>query len=189
MAILSLYYVLAACFIALLAIALFLNVFGLPANWIILGLVLLWQLLNPLADLSLWYWLAAICLALAGEVLEFGLQYFKGKKYGSSSSGSWGGLLGAIVGAILMAPFLFGIGAFAGALAGAWTGCLLFELMSGRPFAEARQAAYGAMLGSLLGSICKIGAGAAIVALTAWHIWPQSAGRAAACLELLHAAG
>ncbi|MFR8277002.1 MAG: DUF456 domain-containing protein [Desulfovibrio fairfieldensis] len=122
-------YLLAGAFVTLLCFVLLLNVFGLPANWIVLGLVALWKMVHPgAANLDVWFWVMMVGLALIGEALELGMQILKAKRYGSSSSGTFAGMVGAIAGAILLAPLFFGLGALIGALAGAWIGCFLMEL-------------------------------------------------------------
>lgn len=167
-------YLLAGAFVTLLCFVLLLNVFGLPANWIVLGLVALWKMVHPgAANLDVWFWVMMVGLALIGEALELGMQILKAKRYGSSSSGTFAGMIGAIAGAILLAPLFFGLGALIGALAGAWIGCFLMELIKGRPVKEALDAAFGAMMGRFLGTVCKCGAGGAMLALTAHRIWPK----------------
>ena len=69
----------------------------------------------------------------------------------------------------------FGLGAFIGALVGAWLGCLVMELLRGRPGKEAFDAAFGTMMGRFLGTVCKLGTGSAMVVLTAHRIWPDMA--------------
>lgn len=165
---------LAGAFIALLCCVLFLNIFGLPANWIILGLVALWKLVAPNASLDVWFWVAMVGFGLLGEALELGVQVVKARHYGSSSSGTFAGMVGAFVGAILLAPLFWGLGALLGALVGAWLGCYAMELFKGRPANEAMNAAMGAMMGRFLGTVCKCGTGAAMIALTAHHIWPDA---------------
>lgn len=165
---------LAGAFISLLVLVLFLNIFGLPANWFILGLAALWKFANPFdTQLGYFYWAIMFGLAILGEVLETALQLVKARKYGSSSSGAFAGMIGAIIGAIVMAPLFWGIGAFAGALAGAWTGCFCMELLKGRRSHEALNAAFGTMLGRLLGTVLKIAVGTIMIVFT-WHtIWPE----------------
>lgn len=165
---------LASAFLALLGIVLLLNIFGLPANWLILGLAALWQWLIPWSHMGILFWVAMFAIAILGEVLETGLQLLKAKKYGSTSSGTWGGMIGAIIGAIVLAPLFFGFGAFLGAMGGAWIGCYLFELLKGRPQGEAWRAAWGALTGRFLGTVCKLGIGAVMIVLI-WHqIWPTT---------------
>ncbi|MEG2173634.1 MAG: DUF456 domain-containing protein [Desulfovibrionaceae bacterium] len=171
----ALAFIIASGFLSFLALILVLNVFGLPANWIILGLVCLWKYIYPdTAQLNIVFFALLIAFAVLGEVLEFGLQIIKARKYGSSSSGTFAGMVGAIAGAILLAPLFFGLGALIGALLGAWTGCFLMEKGKGRATGEAVDAAFGAMMGRFLGTVCKCGAGGAMLALTARYIWPEA---------------
>lgn len=164
----------AGAFIAFLCFVLLLNIFGLPANWFLLGLVALWKTAHPGAvSMDVWFWVMMVSIALAGEALEMGLQYIKARRYGSSSAGTFAGMVGAVLGAILLAPLFFGLGALIGALAGAWLGCFVVELLKGRPVNAALDAAFGAMVGRFLGTVCKCGAGGGMLALAARHIWPQ----------------
>ena len=102
-------YLLAGAFVTLLGFVLLLNVFGLPANWLVLGLAALWKLAYPGASgLDIWFWVMMVGLALIGEALELGMQILKARRYGSSSSGTFAGMIGAIAGAILLAPLFLG---------------------------------------------------------------------------------
>nr|WP_209280108.1 DUF456 domain-containing protein [Desulfobaculum xiamenense] len=155
-----------ACFGALV-----LHVFSLPANWVVLGLVALWKATHP--DMALtWIGFGGLALlALAGEGLEFVIRLKGAKQYGASSKGNWGGVLGAIAGAIVGAGFLFGIGALPGALLGAFGGCLAVERIQGRTFEEARTAAMGAMYGTFLGLVAKVGIGVVMATMAAGSVW------------------
>lgn len=167
-------WLLATGFLALLTFVLVLNVFGLPANWLILGLIALWNYVHPATDaFGQTFWFIVIGLAVLGEMLEWGLQAVKAKHHGASSTGTFGAMLGAFAGAILLAPLFWGIGALLGAIAGAWLGCFVVELLKGRGSAEALHAAWGAMLGRLLGTVCKFGVGGCMIALTAKKILPS----------------
>lgn len=171
----SLAYTLASAFLGLLGLVLLLNIFGLPANWILLGLVALWKYLHPdAANMSVLFFSLMIGLAIIGEVLEMGMQILKARKYGSTSSGTFAGMIGAIAGAILLAPLFFGLGALIGALLGAWVGCFVMERFKGMPTSKAVDAAFGAMMGRFLGTVCKCGIGGAMLALTGRYIWPRT---------------
>ncbi len=139
------------------------HVFGLPANWIIIAILWIWDWVTPGASISLEMYLVYLGAALLGECIEFGLQVFGARKYGASRSGNWGAIAGAIAGAIFGVPFFFGLGALVGAVLGAYIGCLGIELMNGRPGKEARRAALGAMLGKVLGLAVKIGIGVVLL--------------------------
>lgn len=153
-----------------------LQVVGLPSNWIILVLVVLWKWLGPLsstADLTWTFILVMVVLAGIGELLEWGIQVKLGSKFGSSSKGNWGGIIGSIIGGILLLPLFFGFGAILGALAGAYVGCLVVELACRRNFKEANIAAWGAFVGRFLGMGLKLGISIMIVMMSVWRMWPN----------------
>lgn len=153
-------------FACILFLILSLNIFGLPANWLILGSIALWQYIWPFAPpLTFFQWIALIFLALSGELAEMAFQFLKARKYGSSSSGTFASLVGALLGAIILSPIFWGLGALPGALLGAWLACYAMERLQGKPAREAIRAAYGAMLGRFLGTITKIGIGVFIIFL------------------------
>ncbi len=167
-------YILATGFMGLLTLVLFLNIFSLPANWIIVGLIALWKYIYPdTAQMGYVFFAIIIGLAVIGEVLELGLQVMKAKKYGSTSSGTFAGVVGAIVGAIVLAPLFFGLGALIGALIGAFVGCFIMEKLKGRSLKDSYEAAFGAMMGRFLGTVCKCGVGGAMLAVTGRYIWPE----------------
>ena len=159
--------------IVLMLAALVSQVLSIPGNWIILLLLGLWKGVgSDSPELTGQVFLIMALMAAAGEGLEWGAQLWSGKRYGSSGFGNVGGILGAIVGAILGMPILFGLGALLGAMAGAYIGCLVVELMRGRPGAEARQAALGVFWGKLFGLCIKLGIGASIIWIGISHVWP-----------------
>ena len=164
--------VFAAICIGLMLVSLALHLFGLPANWIVLGIAGLWTLTVPSSDMSLAMLGILACMALAGELLELAMLAWGSKKYGGSGKGVFGGMIGAFAGAILGVPFFFGVGAFFGALAGAYLGCLAVELLRGLPGEAATSAAWGAMIGRFGGTLLKMALGFAMVALAAPRIWP-----------------
>ena len=99
---------LAYAFIVLLGLILLLNILGLPANWVVVLLVVLWKFLHPAAGaLDVWFWIMFLGLAVLGEVLEMGVQVMNAKRHGSSTSGTVAGMVGAIAGAIFLAPLFF----------------------------------------------------------------------------------
>lgn len=159
--------ILAGLFVVICYGVLLLHVFSLPANWVVLALVALWKVTHPEMALT-WLGFGGIALlAFLGEALEFVIKLKGAKRYGASNKGNWGGVLGAIAGAIFGAGFLFGVGALPGALVGAYGGCLAVEHLQGRNFIEAKRAATGAMFGTFLGLVTKIGVGVIMAYITA----------------------
>jgi len=167
-------YIWSVLYIILLLGVLSLNVLGLPANWVILGLGWLWDFTHPALNLGWGYYAPLIAMAALGEALEFGAQFYGAKKYGGTNKGNLGAFIGAIAGAVFFAPFLFGFGALLGAVGGAYVGCYVFERLHGRPSSEAWHAARGAMWGRVLGFVVKIGLGAAMVGVVARAAWPAA---------------
>ena len=164
---------LASVFLLLLFIVLLLNLFSLPANWLVIVLVALWRFLNPNpGDMDLTFFMFLVGLAIVGEIAEWVVQGWGSKKYGSTTGGMFAGLLGAFIGAFVGLPFLFGLGALFGALIGAWLGCYGLERVRGRNQGEASRAAWGALLGRFLGIVIKCAIGALMFALVYNAIWP-----------------
>ena len=163
---------LAAVCIAFMILCLGLHLFGLPANWFILGLAGIWAISAPTNVLTFADFAVLGAIALAGEIMELLMLHIWGKKYGGSGKGTFGGMIGAFAGAIVGAPFFLGVGAFFGALAGAFLGSLAVELLRGMPNKEALNAAWGTMLGRFGGTVLKAAFGFAMVALSAPRIWP-----------------
>lgn len=139
----------------------FLNVFGLPGNWLIVATAaLVWWISVGTSDeggLFHWGWLAGLlALALLGEFLEFWLGAAGAGKAGGSKRGAVGAILGSIVGAILGSPIAPIIGTIFGACVGAFAGALLFELWKGHSIFKATEIGTGAAKGRFWGTIAKL---------------------------------
>jgi len=164
---------LASIFLFLMVAALALHIFSLPANWVILVLLALFKFIRPEVSLTWTMFLLLALLAATGEGVEFAAQAYGGKRFGATGKGNLGGIIGAIAGAILGAPLFFGLGALPGALLGAYGGCLLFEKLHGRNWAESTRAAWGAMWGKFFGLTAKLAFGVLILTLAVPRIWPD----------------
>jgi len=165
-------FVLAALFLVVLFACLGLHVFGLPGNWLMLVLVVLWDLGQAQVHFGTGFYVLLAGLALGGEALELGVQLVGAKRYGATMQGNLGGFAGAVAGALLGAPFFLGFGALLGAVAGAFLGCYTFERLHGRDGAAARQAAWGAMFGKVFGLAAKTACGVVMWVAAAGAIWP-----------------
>lgn len=151
------------------------QVIGLPGNWIMLVILVLYKWLGPNVSTDAVTWkfiLVMAIIALIGELLEWVIQVKAGRKFGSSGKGDIGGIVGSIIGGILLLPLFFGFGAVLGALLGAYVGCFVVEIVRRRTAKEANKAAWGAFVGRFLGMGLKLGIGIAILGMATIRIWP-----------------
>lgn len=148
----------------------FMNLLGLPGNWMIVAAAALYAWLIPQDARTAIGWPAVgivTGLALLGEVVEFAASVAGVKKLGGSWVGAIFALIGSVVGAItgiivgipvpvigsLLAALLFsGLGAMAGAVLG--------ETMRGQSLDASLQIGHAAFWGRLLGTLAKVIIGA-----------------------------
>lgn len=155
-------------------VVLLLQVAGLPSNWIVLGMIAVWKLIDPWGSALGLTWLfivVMVLIAIVGELLEWAIQIRFGRRYGSTTKGDIGGIIGSIIGAIVLLPLFFGLGAVIGALAGAYLGTLVMELAQSRRTGESHKAAWGATMGRSLGMAMKLGLGIAILFMSILRMW------------------
>ena len=87
-------------------------------------------------------------LAVLAQVLDVVGGWIGTKYSGGSNAGVWGSIIGSLVGVMVAPPFGF--------LPGALLGAMVFELLKGRPVAEAWRSGIGSMLGALGGTFVKL---------------------------------
>lgn len=162
----------AGLFLAFLALLLLLHFFNLPANWLILLGLFVWEWAHPEMAAGWGFFGLLFGICLAGEVVEFAVQYWGARRFGGTNRGAWAAVVGAIAGGIFGAAFFFGLGAIPGSLIGAFAASLLVEKAQGRSFDEARHAAMGAMWSKVFGTVAKIGLGVFMLKLSIGPVWP-----------------
>ncbi|QDT63698.1 DUF456 domain-containing protein [Calycomorphotria hydatis] len=180
-----LYFTLAVLVVLISAVAWVGNVFMLPGNWLVVGLAALWAWQMPFTEYERGFgWGAVIGLGLLaafGEIIEAAASAAGAAKKGGSKRGAALAILGAGVGSILGVavgipiPF-FGpfVGALLGGGLGAFGGAYLGEIWKGRNQKDSADIGTGAMIGKVLGTLGRMAAGAAIVALlTIFIFWPR----------------
>jgi uncharacterized protein YqgC (DUF456 family) len=168
-------YVWLTLFIILIIVFWCLNLVGLPGNWFIVAIALLWIYLGP-ADYHI-HWSVAVALtvlAIVGELIEFLTSVLGTKKLGGTTRGATlsviGSVIGGLVGAIFGIPvpiplvgILIGSILFAGI--GAWVGATLGEKWAGKPMKESVQIGGAAFVGRILGTGGKLVVGSTMVVL------------------------
>jgi uncharacterized protein YqgC (DUF456 family) len=136
---------------------LMLSFFALPGNWLMIvttTLFAIWQKDN----FSIYVIIAAIILAMAGEVLEFFAGAGGAKAAGGGKKAMAAAIIGAIIGAVLgtvLIPVpLFGT--LLGSAIGAGLAVLIVEKRAGKEFKESVKTATSAGVGQILGISAKI---------------------------------
>ena len=151
----------------------FLNLLGLPGNWLIVTATVLYAWLVPEGGASTMQWGAAAAvggLAVVGEIVELGASAAGVKKAGGSRRGSIlalvGSLVGAVTGIFVGIPIPI-VGSIVGALLfagmGATAGAMCGEYWKGRSLDHSWTVGQAAFWGRILGTLAKVAIGAMMV--------------------------
>jgi uncharacterized protein len=153
------------------------NLFSLPGNWGLLGLVALFAYLVPETNGRGVSWNGVgilTALAVLGEVIEFAAGAAGAAKEGASKRSVFLSLVGAIVGSIVGAtagipvPVIGSmIGALLGGSVGAFAGAYLGESWKARPHAAGVAVGKAAFIGRLWGTLGKFAIGAVMLGVAA----------------------
>ncbi len=142
-------------------------VFGLPGTWLMIlsaAVADWWLAETPLFGTPVL--LAAVGLAVLGEILEFFLSAAGSRGAGGSRRGAALAILGGIVGAILGTPIPVPLlGTLIGACIGAFVGALIGDVWAGRPLFHSMAAGKGAAVGRFWGTVSKLIVGGVLVLL------------------------
>ena len=171
-----LYYTLALLLVCGCGVCWLSNLFSLPGNWLLLGLVALFAWLAPEESGRGIGWITVgilAGLAAVGEVLEFFAGAAGAAKQGAAKRSILysliGGMAGSIMGAMAGLPVpVIGslIAALLGGSAGAFAGAYLGEKSIERPHGESMAVARGAFKGRLWGTVGKFAVGAVMLGVT-----------------------
>ena len=164
--------------IALNAVALLSNLFLLPGNWVMTGLLCIFLLASDFGHGPTWI-IVIICVALAGlgEVLELAMGSAKAAKKGASRRAmliSMGmSFVCSIAGTFLIPIPVVGsvVGAILGAALGAFAGAWLGEAWKGTEPALRTEIGTAAMSGRLLGMLAKGVVGVTIFVVQLVSFW------------------
>lgn len=160
------------------------NVFTLPGNWLIVGLAAAFAYFLPPEEYGRGFgWITVAVLALIavlGEVVEFAAGAAGAAKHGASRRAMLlamtGAMAGSVGGAVIGIPVpIVGslVAAVGGGAAGAFGGAYLGEVWKGKLHPERTAISKGALVGRLFGTVGKLAAGAAMVAvLGVMTFWP-----------------
>lgn len=152
------------------------TVFSLPGNWgIVLATLVFALVLNDDAaerGIHLGTLGTIVGLAVLGEVIEMTAGAAGAAKKGGSRRGMilamFGAMVGSVGGTILGAPLpVFGpiLGALGGGAGGAFVGAYAGESWKGRTTADRLAISTAALVGRLLGTVCKLLVGVVMVVI------------------------
>lgn len=142
-------------FLLVAGAVLFLHWISLPANWILLGLGLIYALVTGFAPVGWVTLLVLAALAALAEVLEFLVGVGYTAKKGATRWGVIGTFAGGIAGAILCAPVAPPIGSVGGAFLGSFLGAVILEYIQDQRMDTALRSGRAAFFGKVLGSVAK----------------------------------
>jgi uncharacterized protein YqgC (DUF456 family) len=158
-----LHWIVGAVFGLLGLLCVVITVIGLPGVWVLLllagGVQLMDRWLRPDGSHTFHAWtlVAAVALAIVGEVFEFTAGAAGAKKGGASRRGIAGAMVGGIVGAIAGAPFGLVVGAVVGGVLGSALGAIVMELtLPHQTLQSSLKPASGAAVGRLKGLAGKL---------------------------------
>lgn len=146
-----------------LLLSLLLIPIGLPGLWVMLGVALLYDVLEPARNIGPWVLGAAAIVALCTEGVEFVLGGRYARKYGGSRRAGWGAIVGGLVGAVIGFPVPI-VGPMIGGFIGAFLGALGAELTVRSDTRAATRAATGAIVGRAVAVALKVAVGTALAA-------------------------
>lgn len=168
------YYLWVLAFIGAMIFSWFLTLFGLPGNWLILGVASLFAYLVPnMGGRGIsWNVVAVLAgLALLGELLEFAAGA-AGMAKGGSKRGAVlaviGSMIGGIAGAVVGIPIpLLGslVGVLLFASLGAMAGAIAGERWKGSALGNSLEIGKAAFWGRLFGSLAKVIVGSVMIAV------------------------
>lgn len=131
---------------------------GLPGLWLIVLGIVGYGWLTDFRTVGTGFLIAAILLALLGELLEAWIGFRFAQRYGGSRRAGWGALLGGLIGAIVGVPVPV-VGSVVGGFVGAFAGATVFEYSRARRSEGAVRAGWGAVLGRAAAAALKMAIG------------------------------
>lgn len=172
------YWFLVGLLIALNIVSLMSNLFLLPGNWFMTGLLCIFLMFSDYGHGPTWM-IAVVCVVLAGlgEVLEFAMGSAAAGKKGASRRAmliSMGlSFVCSIVGTFVVPIPIVGsvIGAILGAAIGAFAGAWLGEAWKGTDPTLRTEISHAAMLGRLFGMVAKGVVGVTIFVVQLVSFW------------------
>jgi uncharacterized protein YqgC (DUF456 family) len=154
-------------------VAILLNIFSVPGNWLLLLAALGVSGYSGWAAPTPAWLLIMLFVLLFGELFELLAGMFGARRFGASRTAAIvaipGGIGGALLGLLIPIPV-------AGSIIGAVFGCAIavfvFEMMRARTVSHSLKAALGAGMGRVMGLFGKMATGLAVWVMLIFVAWP-----------------
>lgn len=172
-----LFYLVLLLVVLVLGVSWIANLFGLPGNWIMVAVCLIWFLCvshETRWGIELPFLILFVALAGIGELIEFGASVLGTRKAGGSRKAATysvvGSIIGGIIGGIFGLPIAIPmvgmvVGSVLFACAGAMIGATLGERSHGSEMKKSVQVGGAAFAGRFVGTVGKIALGSAILVI------------------------
>ena len=157
-------------FLIVVGAVLLLHMISLPANWIFLGLSLLYALVTGFSSIGWVTLLILAILATIGEVLEFLVGVGYTAKRGATRWGVIGTFVGGLAGGIALTSVSPPFGTLVGAFGGSLLGAVLLEYLAQDRVDAALRSGRAAFLGKVFGAVAKSMCGFWMWAVLAWQL-------------------
>ena len=144
------------------------TVVGLPGNWFLLALVVIYAFITDFTVLSVVMTSWLVGAILAGELVESVAAYWGAKKEKGSVYTMVSAVVGGVLGAMAGTAILPVIGSLAGAAIGVFAATYAMEYYVTGDVKKAERVAKGAVMGQLTGMIAKLCI-AVVVAFTMFY--------------------
>lgn len=167
-----LYKILFVLFYIAVGLSLLSTIVGLPGNWILVGVALVVGLVTGFSEMTFWYFLLCLGLAVLGEVIESLLGAVIVAKRGGSKLGIVGSIVGGIIGVIIGAGIFPPLGSVLFGFVGAFGGAVLGELLRQPEFESALRIGFWSFVGRMAAMAAKLSVGCVIFWIIITTTWP-----------------
>ncbi len=132
------------------------TIIGLPGNWLIMFILIIFAVVTDFTVFSVTHVMWAVGLLLLGELLEAGMAMLGASKHKPSKWSLLSAFVGGIMGGIIGTGILPVIGSVLGTMAGVFAGTFFTEQYLSGNKGHAQKVAKSAMLGALAGILIKV---------------------------------
>jgi len=139
-------------FTVISAVIIWLN---LPGSFLMLLFIFIWTWLGDYALISVTELLIILGIMIVLEALEYALSGLAARYTGAEKRSAFLAIAGGLLGTIILGSLFFLVGAIVGLFLGSYLGAFWGERQAGKDYIQARQAAVGALIGTIAAKVLK----------------------------------